>query len=126
MGSALNINNFCAVVDKIYQSSVRIGELDDIHARLDGIIRTIKEKRRDELDERADEKEIKIDIGDIVTWKEGDRAQGQKFFQTYKGTCEESYPAFYVLRLENGAMRTIKRINNYVIINIERGGTRDG
>ena len=126
MVSSANINKFCAVVDKIYQSSVRIGELDDIHARLDGIIRTIKEKRRDELDERADEKEIKIDIGDIVTWKEGDRAQGQKFFQTYKGTCEEAYKAFYVLRLENGARRTIKRINNYVIISIERGGKRDG
>jgi hypothetical protein len=124
--SALNINKFCAVVDTIYQSSVRIGELDDIHARLDGIIRTIKEKRRDELDERADEKELKIDIGDIVTWKEGKSGQGQKFFQTYKGTCEEAYKSFYVLRLESGAMRTIKRINNYIIIDVERGGKRDG
>lgn len=126
MISASNINQFCAVVDKIFTSSVRIGELDAIRARLSEIITKTQKKRRDELDSRASEKELKIEIGDFVTWKEGERVQGKRLFPTFEGTCEEVYPAFYVLRLESGAKRTIKRINNYDILDIKRGGKHDG
>lgn len=119
-------DRFSTVAEEIFGKATRMGDLDLIREHLNRMLGNIQLKRRDEMRAAAGEKELVIEKGDFVKWKETKKVSSYigKALPMFEGWCEEVYPTFYVIRTTTGATRTIKRLHDYNIVSVTKGARR--